>query len=150
MKEYTSGSYDETLAIAEGLAAELTQPTVIGYIGDLGAGKTAFTTGFIKGLGIDAPVSSPTFALCNEYIGEHCRAYHFDMYRIASWDDLYTSGYLDYLDTGAYILVEWSENIYGALPEDAVIIRILKTGENSRRITVMNKEEARIELGIID
>ncbi len=150
MKEYFSDSYENTLAIAEALAKTLAKPTVIGYIGDLGAGKTAFTTGFVKGLGINAAVSSPTFALCNEYRGDGCHAYHFDMYRIATWDDLYTSGYLDYLDTGAYILVEWSENIYGALPEDAVIIRIQKTGENTRRITVMNKEEAAIELGIVD
>lgn len=150
MKEYYSDSYEKTLAIAEALAKSLTEPTVIGYIGDLGAGKTAFTTGFVKGLGINAAVSSPTFALCNEYIGEGCRAYHFDMYRIANWDDLYTSGYLDYLDTGAYILVEWSENIYGALPEDAMIIRILKTSEQTRRITIMNKEEAAIELGVVN
>lgn len=150
MKEYISDSYETTLAIAEALAKTLTKPTVIGYIGDLGAGKTAFTTGFVKGLGIDAAVSSPTFALCNEYIGEHCRACHFDMYRIESWDDLYTSGYLDYLDTDAYILVEWSENIYGALPEEAVIIRIEKISENMRCITVMNKEEAAIELGVVN
>ena len=150
MKEYCSDSYESTLAIAEVLAKTLPQPSVIGFIGDLGAGKTAFTTGFVKGLGIDAQVSSPTFALCNEYVGNGCRAVHFDMYRIATWDDLYTSGYLDYLDTGAYILVEWSENIYGALPEDAVIIRMQKTGEQTRRITVMSKEEATIELGIVD
>lgn len=150
MKEVISHSYEETLAVAAAFAKTLTRPTVIGYIGDLGAGKTAFTTGFVKGLGIDAAVSSPTFALCNEYRGDTCRAYHFDMYRIATWDDLYTSGYLDYLESDAYILVEWSENIYGALPEDAVIIRLQKTGESTRRITIMNKEEAKIELGIID
>ncbi|MBQ9227520.1 MAG: tRNA (adenosine(37)-N6)-threonylcarbamoyltransferase complex ATPase subunit type 1 TsaE [Eubacterium sp.] len=150
MKQYISNSYEETQALAASLAQRLPLPAVIGYIGDLGAGKTAFTAGFVKGMGIDAQVSSPTFALCNEYIGNGCRACHYDMYRVETWDDLVTTGYFDALDSGATLLVEWSENIYHALPEDALIVRIQKTGENTRQITVMNKEEANRELDIID
>ena len=89
MKKYVTKSYNETVALAESLAKDLPKGTVIGYLGDLGAGKTAFTTGLAKGLGINADVSSPTFAICNEYRGEDKTLYHFDMYRIDGWDDLY-------------------------------------------------------------
>lgn len=141
MKEYISHSYEETLQIASRLAKALEKGTVIGFIGGLGIGKTAFTTGFVKGLGIDAQVSSPTFAICNDYIGENNRVYHFDMYRVESWDDLYSTGFFDYLDTDAYILAEWSENIFGALPDDSVIIQIERLGENDRLIKIMTKSE---------
>lgn len=141
MKEYISHSYEETLQIASRLAKTLEKGTVIGFIGGLGMGKTAFTTGFVKGLGIDVQVSSPTFAICNDYIGENNRVYHFDMYRVESWDDLYSTGFFDYLDTDAYILAEWSENIFGALPDDSVIIQIERLGENDRLIKIMTKSE---------
>lgn len=141
MKEYISHSYEETLQIASRLAKALEKGTVIGFIGGLGMGKTAFTTGFVKGLGIDAEVSSPTFAICNDYIGENNRVYHFDMYRVESWDDLYSTGFFDYLDTDAYILAEWSENIFAALPDDSVIIQIERLGENDRLIKIMTKSE---------
>lgn len=141
MKEYISHSYEETLQIASSLAKVLEKGTVIGFIGGLGMGKTAFTMGFVKGLGIDAQVSSPTFAICNDYIGENNRVYHFDMYRVESWDDLYSTGFFDYLDTDAYILAEWSENIFGALPDDSVIIQIERLGENDRLIKIMTKSE---------
>lgn len=104
-------------------------------------GKTAFTSGFVKGLGIDAEVSSPTFAICNEYIGENARVYHFDMYRVENWDDLYSTGYFDYLNDESYILAEWSENIFGALPDDAIIIEIEKLGENSRKFYIKEKSD---------
>ena len=104
-------------------------------------GKTAFTTGFVNGLGIDAQVSSPTFAICNDYIGKENRVYHFDMYRVETWDDLYSTGFFDYLDTDAYILAEWSENIFGALPDDSIIIKIEKIGDNSRLFKIFDKAE---------
>ena len=142
MKEYTTHSYEDTVRLAERLSKEIRRGSVIGFLGDLGAGKTAFTGGFVKGLGIKADVSSPTFAICNEYIGENDRVYHFDMYRIETWDDLYSTGFFDYLESEAYILAEWSENIFGALPDDAVIIEITKLGENDRLFKIMTKEEA--------
>lgn len=141
MKEIISRSYEDTLNIACDFAKTLPKGSVIGFVGGLGMGKTAFTTGFVKGLGIDASVSSPTFAICNDYIGENNRVYHFDMYRIESWDDLYSTGFFDYLDTGAYIVAEWSENVFGALPDDAIIIEIEKLDENSRRFIIKNKLE---------
>ena len=142
MTKYVTNSFIETVALAKKLALELKRNCVIGFIGDLGAGKTAFTTGFVEGLGINAEVSSPTFAICNVYQGETAKVYHFDMYRIETWDDLYTCGYYDSLDDNAYVLLEWSENIFAALPDDAVIIKIEKLGENDRRFTVMTKAEA--------
>ena len=141
MQEFVTHSYEETLQMAADFAKTVKKGTVIGFIGGLGMGKTAFTSGFVKGLGINADVSSPTFAICNEYIGNDCRVYHFDMYRIESWDDLYSTGFFDYIDSGAYILAEWSENVFGALPDDTVIIEIEKLGDNDRRFKIMNKTE---------
>ena len=141
MKSFTSNSYEETLFKAGEFAKTLPKGTVIGFIGGLGMGKTAFTTGFVNGLGIDAQVSSPTFAICNDNIGKENRVYHFDMYRVETWDDLYSTGFFDYLDTDAYILAEWSENIFGALPDDSIIIKIEKTGDNSRLFKIFDKAE---------
>lgn len=141
MIEFITHSYEETVEKASEFAKTLDKGTVIGFIGGLGMGKTAFTTGFVKGLGINADVSSPTFAICNDYIGEDNRAYHFDMYRVESWDDLYSTGFFDYLETDAFILAEWSENIFGALPEDSIIIEIERLGENDRKFKILNKTE---------
>lgn len=141
MTEFVTHSYEETLQKAGEFASLTTKGSVIGFVGGLGMGKTAFSTGFVKGLGIDANVSSPTFAICNDYIGDNNRVYHFDMYRIEGWDDLYSTGFFDYLDTDAYILAEWSENVFGALPDDAYIIEIEKLGECDRRFKIFNKLE---------
>lgn len=141
MEKYITKSYLETVALAEKIAKNLPEGTVIGYLGDLGAGKTAFTTGLVKGLGIEADVSSPTFAICNEYKGNDKILYHFDMYRIDGWDDLYSTGFFDYLETEAYIAAEWSENIFGALPDDAVIVDISKISDNEREFKICKKGE---------
>ena len=141
MREFISESYEQTLKFASEFAKGVPKGSVIAFLGGLGMGKTAFTSGFVKGLGIDAEVSSPTFAICNEYIGENARVYHFDMYRVETWDDLYSTGYFDYLNDDSYILAEWSENIFGALPDDAIIIEIEKLGENSRKFTVKQKSD---------
>ncbi len=132
---YQSNSYEETLAIGETIAQSLNGTEVIALFGGLGMGKTAFTTGLVKGLGAENCVSSPTFALVNEY---HARftVYHFDMYRISTWDDLYSIGFFDYLDNGI-LVIEWSENIENALPENCIKITITKgNNENQRIFTV--------------
>ena len=112
-RTYISHSYEDTLKIGEGLAESLKGTEVIALFGGLGMGKTALTTGIARGLGSSDSVSSPTFALVNEYHGKY-NVYHFDMYRISSWDDLYSIGFFDYLDTGV-LVIEWSENIENAL-----------------------------------
>ena len=141
MKEYVTNSYEETVALGESIAKKLKKCSVVAFIGGLGMGKTAFTTGLAKGLDIDADVSSPTFAICNTYIGSENTLYHFDMYRVDGWDDLYSTGFFDFLDTGAYMAVEWSENVYGALPEDSLIVEISKKDENSRLFKIYLKSE---------
>lgn len=130
----------ESAAETEGFAAELAKKinggTVVALYGGLGVGKTAFTRGFAKGLGNHSFVSSPTFALVNDYGGSP-QLVHFDMYKVESWDDLYSGGFFDYYDMGAIICTEWSENIENALPENTVRVRIEKgKGENERIITV--------------
>lgn len=141
MKEFVTHSYEETVALAESIAGGLKKGTVIAFIGGLGMGKTAFVTGLVRGLGMDCDVSSPTFAICNTYIGSKNILYHFDMYRVNGWDDLYSTGFFDYLETDAYIAVEWSENIYNALPEDALVIEIERVSENTRRFKMYEKSE---------
>lgn len=134
-KVYKSYSYEDTLKIGEEIAQSLNGTEVIALFGGLGMGKTAFTTGVAKGLGCTDCVSSPTFALVNEYHGR-CNIYHFDMYRISSWDDLYSIGFFDYLDTGV-LVIEWSENIENALPDEYIRITIEKgNNENERILTV--------------
>ena len=112
---------------------------VLALFGDLGAGKTAFTRGLCEALGIDE-VSSPTFAIVNEYSGKYT-VYHFDMYRITDIDDLYSTGFYDYLNNGV-LVIEWSENIESELDDDAIRIRIEKTDdENERIITIEGMDE---------
>ena len=134
-RTYISYSYEDTLKIGEGLAKSLKGTEVIALFGGLGMGKTALTTGIARGLGSSDSVSSPTFALVNEYHGKY-NVYHFDMYRISSWDDLYSIGFFDYLDTGV-LVIEWSENIENALPPEYIRVTMEKgNGENERIITV--------------
>lgn len=136
MISFISESTADTEAFAEGLAKNLSGGTVIAFFGGLGAGKTSFTRGLARGMGIKADVSSPTFAIVNDY-GGRPPLVHFDMYKVESWDDLYSSGFFDYLDMGAVLAVEWSENIENALPEDTVRVTIEKCeDENKRIITV--------------
>ncbi len=135
---------NETLSLAEQLAANLRAGDVIAYRGDLGAGKTAFTRGLAKGLGCRGEVCSPTFALVHEYpktAPRNLTLYHFDMYRISSADDLYATGYDDYLESGGVLAIEWSENVEEVLPEDAIIITISRLGENEREIEIETERE---------
>lgn len=115
------------------LAKELSSGTVVAFYGGMGMGKTAMVRGIADGLGLDAEVSSPTFALVHHY-GGNPPLVHFDMYRVTGWDDLYSTGFFDYMDEGAILVVEWSENIEAALPEQTVRIRIEKVDDSTRLI----------------
>lgn len=131
-KEIITNSPEETEAVGFSLAKELetdlTLPSFIALYGDLGVGKTAFVRGFTKVFSPNALVRSPTFALVNEYPTRGGRrVFHFDMYRITDEDDLYSIGYYDYLDDGSICLVEWSENIPYAIPEEHIRVEIIKT-----------------------
>ena len=133
--EYITHSPAETEGVGAALAARLTPGAVIAYRGDLGAGKTAFTRGLAKGLGVKENVTSPTFTIVNEYLSGKMPLFHFDMYRLGSEDELFDIGWEDYLERGGVCAVEWSENVWGAM-EDAVIVTISRLSEDTRKIEI--------------
>lgn len=126
-------SVRETKEFAEKFAEKINSGVVIAFFGGLGMGKTAFTSGFVKGRGIETEVSSPTFALVHEY-GGNPPIYHFDMYRVSGWDDLYSTSFFEYIDMGGILLVEWSENIENALPENTIRIEFERGSKDDERI----------------
>lgn len=135
--EFITNSEQETRAAAAEVAKRLKIGDVVLYEGEMGAGKTAFTKGLAEYFGTEEEVTSPTFALVHEYSGR-VPIFHFDLYRISGYDDLYAVGFFDYLDRGGIIAAEWSENVPGLEDEleNVVKIRIDKLSENGRKITV--------------
>jgi tRNA threonylcarbamoyladenosine biosynthesis protein TsaE len=136
---YITNSPAETEMIGQKLAQHLKPGSVIAYTGDLGAGKTAFTRGLARGLGCGDIITSPTYTIVNEYLSGRIPLFHFDMYRLRSSDDLWDIGWEDYLDRGGICAVEWSENVMDVM-ENAIFVRIEKTGDESRRITIEGVE----------
>ena len=135
--EHRSGSVEETEQLGQALAEHLGPGTVVAFTGDLGAGKTAFVRGLARGLGIPDRVTSPTFTIVNEYEGGRLPLFHFDMYRLASSEELFDIGWEDYLARGGVCAVEWSENIADALEGDLVQVDLRRgDGENERIITI--------------
>ena len=135
MRSYMSRSEAETEAVGEAFASSVPDGAVIAMYGDLGAGKTAFVRGLARGMGLSCRVSSPTFTIVNEYIGER-ELIHFDMYRLDSADELFDIGWEDYLARGAVCAVEWSEKVEEAFCGDEIILRIEKLSDTERRITI--------------
>ena len=135
MAEFISHSQLETEEIGQKLAEKLPGGSVVAMYGDLGAGKTAFVRGMAKGMGLSCRVSSPTFTIVNEYLGER-ELIHFDMYRLSSADELFDIGWEDYLARGAVCAVEWSENVDDAFFGDEMILTIEKLSDTDRKITV--------------
>ena len=133
--EYITNSPSETEAVGAALAKVLKSGTIIAYRGDLGAGKTAFTRGLARGLGVKEPVTSPTYTIVNEYLGGTMPLFHFDMYRLGSEDELFDIGWEDYLDRGGVGAVEWSENVWGAM-ENAIVVTISRLDEDTRKIEI--------------
>ena len=132
MSEYITHSRAETVALGARMAAMLAPGSLVAFTGGLGAGKTAFT----EGLGCTDPVSSPTFAIVNYYRGPKPLA-HFDLYRISTENDLCAAGFYDYLDQGAIVAAEWSENFADLLAlENPIRVDIQRVDENTRRITI--------------
>lgn len=130
---FTTHSPEETEALGERIGRTLKGDEVIALYGGLGMGKTAFVRGLAAGLDIDSyEVSSPTFAIVHEHEGR-AMLYHFDMYRVETLDDLYYTGFFDYMGNGV-IVTEWSENIEDALPEDKISIEISSPSYDDTRI----------------
>lgn len=126
-------------SLAELISQDSSLPRFVALYGDLGVGKTAFVRGFTSLFAKNARVKSPTFALVNEYKGESLTVFHFDMYRITDEDELYSIGFYDYMDRGGIALVEWSENIEYALPQEYFSVKIEKCpmqSPDTRKITL--------------
>ena len=135
MQIFETHSEAETEQVGAAFAENLPGGTVVAFYGELGSGKTAFVRGMARGMGLKCRVSSPTFTIVNEYEGER-ELFHFDMYRLASGDELFDIGWEDYLARGAVCAVEWSENVDDAFTGEEIIVRFDKTGEQDRRIII--------------
>ena len=137
---YISESTENTEKLGKELARHLSAEGSFAFVamyGDLGVGKTAFVRGFCSYFG-DARVKSPTFSIVNEYRFESTSVFHFDMYRITDDEDLYSTGYYEYLERDGYVLCEWCENIPFAIPQDAYVLHIDKIAgeENTEKRSI--------------
>ncbi len=135
---YITSSPEETISLGESIGRILKGGDIIAYRGDLGAGKTTITRGISTGMGLGDEVTSPTFALVNEYRNSDSKLslIHFDMYRITSPEDLETTGFFDYMEEGSVLAVEWSENISDELPKESIIITIKRLDDTVRSISI--------------
>lgn len=139
--EFVTNSPEQTEQLGQRLGAVLPAGAVVAFTGDLGAGKTAFTCGLARGLGIPGQVTSPTFTIVNEYEGGRLPLFHFDMYRLGSSDELFDIGWEDYLARGGVCAVEWSEIVDDALDGDCVRVDIRRgEGDSVRHITIAGIE----------
>ena len=140
MAEFITRSPEQTAALGRRLAQVLPGGALIAFTGGLGAGKTAFCRGLAQGLGCTDPVTSPTFAIVNYYRGPRPMA-HFDLYRIHTENDLAAAGFYDYLDQGAIVAAEWSENLAPLLDQEHPIrVDIQPLDPTTRRITIEGVE----------
>jgi len=138
MEIFMSESIAETEAIAENIAKRLKKGSFLALYGGMGAGKTAFVRGLVKTLCPECLdlVHSPTFAIVNEYRGNNIDIFHFDLYRLTDEDDLYSTGFYDYIEQGGITITEWSELFEDSIPKDALKLKIENVGENKRRFTL--------------
>lgn len=132
-------SPEETEALGVEYAAQLRPGTVIALEGELGAGKTAFARGVLRGLGYTGRVTSPTFAIANEYDTPTAPVVHFDMYRILDPEALFELGFEEYLDGKRIILIEWSENVREILPDNLQTVRIVYGEEEGSRLITLEE-----------
>ena len=132
--EFLSHSPEDTEQFAFNLAAKIKAPRVICLTGDLGAGKTAFTRGFARYFGIEKGVSSPTFIIMHRYMGSEA-INHYDLYRIGDFDELLDIGFEEQIENGISI-IEWPDNFMEYFPADKLVIKITRTGENERLISM--------------
>ena len=132
--EFISRSPEETENFAFNLASKITAPQVICLTGDLGAGKTAFTRGFARYFGIEKGVSSPTFIIMHRYTGAEI-INHYDLYRLNDYDELLDIGFEEQIESGIS-LIEWPDNFMEYLPDDKIVIKITRLGENERQISL--------------
>ena len=126
---------DTIHSAAQEFIAQMGDSRIFAFYGTMGAGKTTFVKSLCEVMGVTDTVNSPTFAIVNDY-GGNPPLVHFDMYKVDSWDSLYSSGFFDYRDMGGIVVAEWSENITGALDEETIFVDIENIDETTRKITV--------------
>ena len=145
--EYITRSAAETEQLGARLAEQLSPGDVVALRGGLGAGKTAFTRGLARGLGIEDPVTSPTYTIVNEYPQGRLPLFHFDMYRLRGAEELFDLGWEDYLDRGGVCAVEWSENVWEAL-EDPLVVSIERDPKDDglRHVTITGGRHENLSL----
>ena len=137
MASHLTRSVKQTEAVAADLAATLRGGECLALYGDLGAGKTRFVRGLVRGLGGNArAVSSPTFVLLNVYDTGRLTVYHLDAYRVGGADDFEAIGFTELLQQGGVVVVEWAERVEPLLPRDRIDVRIEPVGEIQRRIDI--------------
>ena len=137
--EIITENEEETMLVASKLSQTCGNKVVFTLIGDLGAGKTHFVKGFVKGLGSNENVTSPTFTLLNVYEEGKIKVYHFDMYRLSSYEEACELGFDEYFDLNkldGICLVEWPEKVEGLIKCQHIQINIEKLGENKRKISL--------------
>jgi len=138
MKEFHSTSDSETIKIAAEFAKTLPIGTAVCIFGEMGVGKTVFTNGLCRALGVKEYVTSPTFTVVNEYDGAGFPIYHFDMYRIEDEDELLEIGFDEYLNSGGICIIEWPEKVKGALPDKRIDVKILRGVDFCERTIIIN------------
>lgn len=138
MEIYESHSIKETEEIAAKIAEKVKGGGFLALYGGMGAGKTSFVRGLVKALCPECLelVHSPTFAIVNEYRGRDISIFHFDLYRLTDEDDLYSTGFYDYIEQGGLTITEWSELFEDSVPKDALKLKIEHIGDNARRFTL--------------
>jgi tRNA threonylcarbamoyladenosine biosynthesis protein TsaE len=142
MLKFITDCVEETSRIGEQLGKQLKMGNIICLSGDLGAGKTAFTKGVAKGLGIEDYVTSPTYTIINEYEGR-LPLYHFDVYRLNDVEEMYELGYEEYFFGDGVVVLEWADIVKEIIPKERLWITILNTkGDNTREIIMEPTGEA--------
>ena len=138
MEVFESKSLADTERIAQIIAERVKHGGFLALYGGMGAGKTAFVRGLVKALCPECLelVHSPTFAIVNEYRGKDIDIFHFDLYRLTDEDDLYSTGFYDYIEQGGLTITEWTELFEDAIPSDALKLKIEPIDENTRRFTL--------------
>ena len=139
--EIISVSAQQTWEIARSFGEKLKEGDILALSGELGSGKTCFTGGLARGLGVDEKyqITSPTFTLINEYPARY-RLYHFDVYRIKDYTEFEDLGYEEYFNGEGIVVIEWAEKIAETLPEGVFLINFEYLDENKRRIVIEGTE----------
>ena len=147
--EIISNSATQTFEIARLIGEKLKNGDILALSGELGSGKTCFTKGLAKGLGVSDKyqITSPTFTLINEYPAR-CKLYHFDVYRLNSYSELEDLGYEEYLSGDGVVVIEWAEKIDKLIPRDSIFINFEYVDENSRKMIIRGLKSRLSELAI--